>query len=116
VAYEWMAANLPPGANVLSYDDTLLYLYAHRRGNYLPLLPRWWYAEDHAAMIGAYKDVVRYCHDRHLEYFYFTTEDLDREVGEEDRLAIEQAVRTNTQLTPIFQHGIGTVYRIAGGI
>jgi hypothetical protein len=116
VAYEWMAANLPPGANVLSYDDTLLYLYAHRRGNYLPLLPRWWYAEDHAAMIGAYKDVVRYCHDRHLGYFYFTTEDLDREVGEEDRQAIEQAVRTNTQLTPIFQHGIGTVYRIAGGI
>jgi hypothetical protein len=111
-AYAWMAANLPVDANVLSYDDTLLYLYAHRRGNYLPLLPRWWYAEDHAAMVAAYKDVAAYCRDRHLDYFYFTTQDLDREVGEEDRQAIEQAVRANRQLAPVFQYGIGTVYKV----
>ncbi len=113
-AYAWIDANLPRDANVLSYDDTLLYLYAHRRGNYLPLLPRWWYAEDHAAMIGAYRDVVTYCQNRRLEYFYFTTQDLDREVGEEDRQAIEQAIRTNPQLTPIFRYGIGTVLRVRG--
>jgi hypothetical protein len=65
-------------------------------------------------MIDAYKDVAAYCRNRHLDYFYFTTGDLDREVGEEDRLAIEQAVRANPQLTPIFQHGIGTVYKVSG--
>ena len=113
-AYTWMAANLPPDATVLSYDDPLLYLYAHHRGNYLPLLPRWWYAEDHKSMVEAYKDVVDYCQRRGLGYFYFTTQDLDREVGEDDRAAIERVVRANPQLIPIFQYGIGTVYKVKG--
>jgi hypothetical protein len=112
VAYTWMAANLPPGATVLSYDDPLLYLYAHRRGNYLPLLPRWWYGGDHASMVDAYKNLESYCKERGLQYFYFTTQDLDREVGEDDRQAIERVVRANTALTPIFQYGIGTVYKV----
>jgi hypothetical protein len=111
-AYTWMSANLPPDATVLSYDDPLLYLYTGRRGNYLPLLPRWWYAEDHASMVGAYEKVAEYCVARGLQYFYFTTEDLSREVGEEDRAAIERAVRANPELVPIFQSGIGTVYKV----
>jgi len=113
-AYTWMAANLPQDATVLSYDDSLLYLYAHRRGNYLPLLPRWWYAEDHTSMVAAYSRVAEYCQDRGLQYFYFTTQDLGREVGEDDRAAIERVVRENPALTPIYQYGIGTVYRVAG--
>lgn len=111
-AYAWMEANLPRDANVLSYDDPLLYLYAHRRGNYLPLLPRWWYANDHEAIINAYRQVAEYCRERNLQYFYFTTEDLGREVGDEDRAAIEKVIRENPRLTSIYQHGIGTVYQI----
>jgi hypothetical protein len=107
-----MAANLPPDATVLSYDDALLYLYAHRRGNYLPLLTRWWYADDSTAAVDAYKNVSAYCSERHLQYFYFTTQDLQREVGEDERAAIERAVRANQALTPIFQSGIGTVYKV----
>lgn len=112
VAYAWMAANLPPHANVLSYDDALVYLYAHRRGNYLPLLTRWWYADDLASIVDAYKNVNAYCRERGLQYFYFTTQDLAREVGEDERAAIERAVRANQALTPIFQYGIGTVYEV----
>jgi len=112
VAYTWMAANLPQDATVLSYDDPLLYLYAHRRGNYLPLLPRWWYGDDHASMVGAYADLQGYCTRRGLQYFYFTTRDLEREVGEDDRQAIERVVRANQALTPVFQYGIGTVYKV----
>lgn len=112
VAYTWMAANLPPDATVLSYDDALVYLYAHRRGNYLPLLTRWWYADDLASIVDAYKNVNDYCLERHLQYFYFTTQDLEREVGEDERAAIERAVRANPFLKPIFQYGIGTVYKV----
>ena len=32
-AYRWMSTNLPAGAQVLSYDDPLLYLYCGHRGN-----------------------------------------------------------------------------------
>lgn len=112
-AYSWISANLPPSATVLSYDDPLLYLYTGRRGNYLPLLPRWWYSEDHASIVGAYRNIVEYCRYRGLQYVYFTSEDLEREVGPEDREQIARSIRHNPQLTPVFQAGIGTLYKVA---
>ena len=111
-AYTWIAANLPRDANILSYDDPLLYLYTGHRGNYLPLLTRYWYAEDHAAMIDEYKRVADYCHERHLQYFYFTTQDLDRELGDDDRAEVAKSVQANPRLTSVYHYGIGTVYRV----
>jgi hypothetical protein len=83
-AYQWMSARLPALAAVLSYDDSLLYLYSGHGGNYKPLMPRWWYAEDHASMVDAHRNLPAYCASRGLTYVYFTTEDLSRETGEED--------------------------------
>lgn len=111
-AYQWMAANLPASAAVLSYDDSLLYLYSGHRGNYKPLMPRWWYAEDHASMVNAYRNLAAYCASRGLTYVYFTSEDLSRETGDEDRLAVERIIRADPALVPIFSAGIGTVYRV----
>jgi hypothetical protein len=111
-AYQWIAANVRQDAGILSYDDPLLYLYSGRRGNYMPLLPRWWYAEDHQSMQKAYQDVAEYCRTRNLSYFYFTTEDLSRETGDEDRQKIEALVRGNSSLTPVYQSGIGTLFRV----
>jgi hypothetical protein len=111
-AYSWISTNLPASATMLAYDDPLLYLYTGWRGNYLPLLPRWWYAEDHAAMIGAYRDLANYCRNRGLDYVLFTSQDLSREVGEEDRQAIERVVRENPRLKPVYQGGIVTVYKM----
>jgi hypothetical protein len=82
-----------------------MYLYSGRRGNYMPLAPRWWYAEDHASNIGAYRDVAKYCRAHGLSYFYFTTGDLEREVGDEDKQAIQQSVATNPELERVFQAG-----------
>jgi hypothetical protein len=111
-AYQWMTANLPASAAVLSYDDSLLYLYSGHPGNYKPLMPRWWYAEDHASMVNAYRNLAAYCTSRGLAYIYYTTEDLSRETGEEDRLAVERIIRADPALVPIFSAGIGTVYRV----
>ena len=111
-AYSWIETNLPASATVLSYDDPLLYLYTGRHGNYLPLLPRWWYAEDHKSIVGAYRNVAEYCRARGLQYVYFTSEDLDREVGPEDREQIARSIKENTELTPVFHSGIGTVYKV----
>jgi hypothetical protein len=113
-AYSWIQTNLSPSATILSYDDPLLYLYTGRRGNYLPLLPRWWYAEDHKSIVEAYRNVSDYCRARGLQYVYFTTEDLDREAGPEDRDAVVRLIQENRQLTPVFHSGIGTLYKVAG--
>jgi hypothetical protein len=111
-AYQWMSANLPQGAGVFSYDDPLLYLYSGHRGNYLPMLPRLWYADDHHKIVAAYRDVAAYCKRRNLKYVYFTTHDMSRETGEEDRAAIEKLVRTDIGLIPVYVAGIGTVYQV----
>ena len=109
-AYTWISANLPPSATILSYDDPLMYLYTGHRGNYLPLLPRWWYGEDHAAIVAAYRDLPAYCRSRGLDYLYFTTEDLSRETGDQDRKEIE-VVRQNPELTAIFKPESGRFIR-----
>ena len=111
-AYQWMSANLPASAAVLSYDDSLLYLYSGHRGNYKPLMPRWWYAEDHTSMVNAYRNLAAYCASRGLTYVYFTSEDLSRETGDEDRQAVGRIIRSDPALVPIFSAGIGTVYRV----
>ena len=111
-AYAWIAANVPSGQAVFSYDDPLLYLYSGHRGNYLPMMPRFWYAEDHENMIAPYRKIDEYCRKRGLSYVYFTTEDLSRETGEEDRAAVEKLIRRNPSLVPVFQAGIGSVYRV----
>ena len=112
-AYKWISANLPPDARILSYDDPLMYLYTGHQGNYLTLLPRLWYADDHEKMIAAYRDLPAYCRSRGLGYVYFTSDDPGREVGDEDRLKIGEVVKANRELVPLFQAGIGTVYKVA---
>ncbi len=111
-AYTWISSNLPPSATILSYDDPLLYLYTGHRGNYLPLLTRWWYGEDHAAIVAAYRNLPAYCRSRGLQYVYFTTEDLSRETSDQDRMEVQKVVRQNPELTAIFEAGIGTVYKV----
>lgn len=110
--YAWISANLPQNATVLSYNDGLLYLYTGRRGNYLPLMPRWWYAENYDAMVGAYQNVVAYCRSRHLQYIYMSSDDGDRELGDLLREKVQQAVRSAPGLTPVYSNGPDAIYRV----
>jgi hypothetical protein len=63
--------------------------------------------------VNAYRNLPAYCRSRGLEYVYFTSEDLEREVGDDDKLAIQRVVRENPELTPVFQAGIGTLYKVS---
>jgi hypothetical protein len=110
--YQWMAANLPSSATVLSYDDPLLYLYTGRRGNYLPMLPRWWYAEDHCSIVNAYKSLETYCRNRGLAFVYVGEQDLSREAGEEDRRAVREMLKSNPALAALHSSGSGTIYKV----
>ena len=111
-AYAWIAANVPPSAAILSYDDPLLYLYTGRHGIHEPLDPLWWYREDHISIQNAYRNLTEFCRLRGLEYVYFTTEDLGREAGFEDRREVQKLMQANPDLKPVFTAGIGTVYKV----
>ena len=111
-AYAWIRKNLPASATILSYDDPLLYLYTERRGVHRPLDPLWWYREDHASILEAYRQLPDYCRHRGLQYVYFTSDDLGRETGSDDREEVQILIKNNPELTPVFTAGIGTVYKI----
>jgi hypothetical protein len=112
-AYAWILHNTPPSAVVVSSDDPLLYLYSGRRGKEVPLMPRSWYAADHAAIVDAFRGSAEYCRQHGAAYIYSTTDDLARWTGDEDIARVEQAMRTNRALIPVFSSGGGTVYRVA---
>jgi hypothetical protein len=77
-AYQWIDHNVPAGAKILSSDDPLLYAYTGHRGNAMPLMPKWWYRDDHAQIVNAFRDAAEYCRRRGFEYFYATSDDLAR--------------------------------------
>ncbi len=111
--YNWMAANLPIGANVLSNDDPLLYLTSGHRGNSILLMPRWWYDDDHQSVINAYRNAARYCQRRGLQYLYSTPDDLARFTEGDDIDQILAAVRSDPHLEPVLTDSAGTLYRVS---
>jgi hypothetical protein len=111
--YAWIDTNLPAGAKILSSDDPLLYAYTGRRGNAMPLLPKWWYRDDHEHIVNAFRDAAEYCRRRGFDYFYATSDDLSRWTGAEDQARVDQVVRANRELSPVFSGENGTLYRVA---
>ena len=111
-AYSWMRANLPSSDALLSFDDPSLYLYSGHHSTSLLLQPRWWYAEDHASEINAYRDLAAVCRLRHLSHLYLTDTDFSRDAGDEIRQEVQKLVQANAGLKPIFHHGIGTIYEV----
>jgi hypothetical protein len=111
--YAWIDQHLPPGAGILSNDDPPLYLYTGHSGNSAPLMPRWWYAGDHAKIINFFRDVVPYCRTRGFEYILATSADMSRWTGEEDAPAVERAMQENPLLERLYQSPSGaTIYHI----
>jgi hypothetical protein len=112
-AYSWIAANVPPGAAVLSNDDPILYLYSGRPGHVVPLVPRSWYADDHESTVATYRGIADYCRTHGFEYFYSNADDTSRwtDVPSEVQ-AVHRAVHQNPELTPLFEDNFGAVYKV----
>ena len=111
--YQWMARNLPAGANVLSNDDPLLYLASGHRGKWMMLMPRWWYADDKESVVNAYKNAVPYCRKGGLDYLYSTPDDLARFTEGRDIDRVLAAVRSDSRLKPVLTDSAGTLYRVS---
>jgi hypothetical protein len=112
-AYAWIKANVPESANVLSNDDPILYLYSGRRGQVVPRVPRFWYADDHKTPVVTYRDIAVYCRNHGFQYFYSTSDDVARWTDDPEEIqAVRKAVHENAELTPQFESGYGTVYRV----
>jgi len=111
-AYAWMRVNLPADAAVIAYNDPVLYLYTGRESMSRTMPPMVWYLEQEEKAVAMYRNLASYARDHGATYVYHTSADLRRDMSEDQVVPIENAISSNPLLTPVFQKGIGTVYRV----
>lgn len=111
-AYTWIRARTPPEASFLAADDALLFLYSGRHAMSKPLPPALWYRQDHAGMVHWMTDIVPFAHEHGLTYFVFSGVDVRQGMADDDRAAIEKAIRSNPDLSPLYRAKSATVYRL----
>ena len=63
-------------------------------------------------MIGAYTNLDAYCRSRGLQYVYFSSNDLDREMGDDLRTKIQRVVHDEHGLSLLHSTPLGTVYKV----
>jgi hypothetical protein len=113
-AYKWIEANTTPEARFLADRDPLFYLYTGRTATSRPLEPRYWYHEDHAAMVGHWATIGSFAQQRGLRYYFSLDSELSRGLDEDDSKAVEKVVHQSPDLERIFHEGPIAIYRFTG--
>ena len=113
--YAWIREHLPPDAALIAYDDPVLYLYTGRLALRLPMPPRIWYNEDRGREVELYRGLVPYARQHGASFVYSTSSDLRNDMAGEGAAAIQQVIRTNPELAPLYRSPGGTVYELRGG-
>lgn len=112
--YAWVEANTSPGAPFLAARDPLFYLYTGRAATSRPLEPRYWYHEDHAAMVNNWATIGSFAQRRGLQFFFMQDSDLSRGLDEDDSEKVEKVVHSSPDLERLFQQGHIAIYRFTG--
>jgi hypothetical protein len=110
-AYDWIRANVPPKAAFYAHSDPLLYLYTNHRALSRPLLPRNWYHEDHAAIVGLLSNLNDFAHTYGLLYYYRTDGDLYRGIDEKDANAVLANLESSSTLETVYRKDDVTISR-----
>jgi hypothetical protein len=109
--YDWIRAKLPQDALLLSGEDALVYLNTGRHAMRRTLPPPYWYREDHARIVDWMSNVGPFSSEHGLTYFAFSGVDFREGIGSDDRDAIEKAIRSSPDLSPLYQTEAAAVYR-----
>jgi hypothetical protein len=109
--YDWIRGSLPQDALLLSGEDGLVYLNTGRHAMRRTLPPPYWYREDHARIVDWMSNVGPFSSQHGLGYFAFSGVDFREGIGDDDRDAIETAIRTSPDLSPLYQTKTAAVYR-----
>ncbi len=110
-AYDWIRAKLPQEALLLSSEDGLVFLNTGRHAMRRTLPPPYWYREDHARIIDWMSNVRSFGQEHGLTYLAFSGVDFRQGITDDDREAIEKAIRSSQDLSPMYQTETVTVYR-----
>jgi hypothetical protein len=109
--YGWIRAHVPADASFFAADDGLLFLYTGHHAMSKPLPPALWYRQDHAGMVQWMTDLLPFAQQRGLTYALFAGVDARQGITNEDREAVEKAIRSSPDLSPLYQTETATVYK-----
>jgi len=110
-AYEWIARNAPPEANVFAYDDPLLYLYAGRKSCNLPIPPKLYYHDDQAGIDKLLFALPDFAREYELGYVLIARDDFYRDLHDRGARCLKQAVESNKAFEELYKTSDVAVYR-----
>ena len=110
-AYSWIRAKLPPDALLMSSEDALVFLHTGRHAMRRTLPPPYWYREDHAKIIDWMSNFRTFTREHGLTYFAFSGVDFREGIASDDAAAIDKAIRSNPDLSPLYQAETAAVYK-----
>jgi 4-amino-4-deoxy-L-arabinose transferase-like glycosyltransferase len=111
-AFSWIRANLPAGSTVFAGNDPVLFLSTGLHSISRPIPPVLWYREDHAGTVEQFRNLAAYAREHGISHVYFARCYPRQTIIEADRVAMENSVRSNPELIPVFRQGAATVYRV----
>ena len=110
--YDWIRTKLPRDATLLSSEDGLVYLNTGRHAMRRTLPPPYWYREDHAKIIDWMSNFRAFTQEHGLTYFAFSGIDFRQGITSDDGYAIQEAIRSSPDLSPMYQAETATVYKL----
>ena len=76
------------------------------------LPPPYWYREDHAKIIDWMSNFRVFTQEHGLTYFVFSGIDFRQGITSDDGYAIQEAIRSSPNLSPLYQADTAAVYKL----
>jgi hypothetical protein len=110
-AYEWIAHNAPPDANVYAYQDPLVFLYTGHRACRLPIPPKFLYHNDDHAIDSLMGSMASFAHGHQLDYLLLTPDDYYRDLDARGTRGLTQAMQSSA-FRQLYASGNVAVYQL----
>jgi len=113
--YDWIRRNTPADAQLLTYDDPLVYLYTGRRGIAMPVL-HWLIDGQNEKRLAAYFGTApEFMREHGLDYVLATETDFHRDLLGMGRETFQSALARKDWFEPLFRAPGAEVYRLSDG-
>ncbi|MEN6600805.1 MAG: glycosyltransferase family 39 protein [Bryobacteraceae bacterium] len=112
IAFKWMCTHLPHDAQVLTYNDPILFLYTGHRAASLEVVSMFWYRGNLDVVLDTYAHVADFAGVQRLGYAYFTHTDFRRHMGDADRKRVIELIEHNPDLEVTQRFASATLYRV----
>jgi hypothetical protein len=111
-AYAWIRENLPADAQVLTYDDPLLYLFTRRRGLSLPPVHWLIYGANERRLQAYFTTVPEFMREHNLDYAFLAENDFHRDLQADGRAAFQRTLSRGDWFDLLLPTPGAQVYRL----